>query len=333
MMPLESDECNSKMSPSFSFLKSAELESKALARIPRKGGMPRTGSYDNLTQGKRQRDLKLVGDEEGECLSLDTEPCDESKSIPGSQYVDYDDVEVRDALTFMLNTTPGGHNSGRSTILIAKNQAEKSEWKSFILNAVQQALENRRLSLQEPGFIARMQVKLQTAYASKPSEYFFGAIIMATYVSAMVQYELLPEPGSALDHTINQFEVFFTIIFAVELMINIAGNWWRPFASVLWNWMDAFVVIISVAGLIKEGLPAISVLRLFRVLKMIRLFRSLTQLRIMIDALYSAVLPVVNAFMLLLLVSTIYAIVGTDLFRDLAPEYFGRSPTCSSLRA
>ena len=184
--------------------------------------------------------------------------------------------------------------------------------------------------LQEPGFIARMQLKLQTAYPSKPIEYFFGAIIMATYVSTMVQYELLPEPGSALDNNIHQFEVCFTVIFALELMINIAGNWWRPFASVLWNWMDAFVVLISIAGLIKEDLPAISVLSLFRVLKMVRLFRSLTQLRIMIDALYSAILPVVNAFMLLLLVSTIYAIVGTDLFRDLAPEYFGRSPTCVS---
>ena len=50
-----------------------------------------------------------------------------------------------------------GHNSGRSTILIAKNEAEKSEWKSLILSAVQQAPENQRLSLKEPGFIARMQ--------------------------------------------------------------------------------------------------------------------------------------------------------------------------------
>ena len=36
--------------------------------IPRKGGMPRTGSYDNLTHGKRQLDLKsraLSGDENG----------------------------------------------------------------------------------------------------------------------------------------------------------------------------------------------------------------------------------------------------------------------------
>jgi len=152
---------------------------------------------------------------------------------------------------------------------------------------------------------------------------------MATYVTTMVEYQLLPDPGSALALNIHKLEILYTIIFAVELMINLAGNWWRPFASVLWNWMDAFVVIISVAGLIKEGLPAIGVLRLFRVLKMIRLFRGLTQLRIMIDALYSAIVPVVNAFMLLLLVSTINAIVGTDLFQHLAPEYFGRSPTTS----
>jgi voltage-gated sodium channel len=112
-------------------------------------------------------------------------------------------------------------------------------------------------------------------------------------------------------------------------MINLAGNWWRPFTRVVWNWMDAFVVLISIAGLINDDLPAIGVLRLCRVLKMVRLFRGLTQLRIMIDALYSAILPVVNASMLLLLVSTIYAIVGKDLFRELAPEYFGRSPTTS----
>jgi hypothetical protein len=59
----------------------------------------------------------------------------EPKTRSGSQYVDcdenvdYDEVVARDALTFVLNTTPDGHNSGRSTILIAKNEAEKLEWK------------------------------------------------------------------------------------------------------------------------------------------------------------------------------------------------------------
>ena len=43
----------------------------------------------------------------------------------------------------------------------------------------------------------------------------------------------------------------------------------------------------------------------------------------MIDALSSAVLPVLNAFVLHALVSSIHAIVGTDLFQHLEPEYFG----------
>jgi hypothetical protein len=111
-------------------------------------------------------------------------------------------------------------------------------------------------------------------------------------------------------------------------MMNLASNWWKSFAHDLWNWLDAVVVMISIAGLmIKEGLGALSVLRIARVLKMVKLFRSLNQLRIMIDALSSAVLPVLNAFVLVALVSSIYAIVGTDLFQDLAPEYFGNFST------
>ena len=94
--------------------------------------------------------------------------------------------------------------------------------------------------------------------------------------------------------------------------------------------MDAIVVLIAIAGLVKEDLPAISVLRLFRVLKMVRLFRSMTQLRIMIDALYSAILPVANAFMLLLLLSTMYAIVGRIYLKTWPPSTlagFRSSPT------
>jgi hypothetical protein len=67
MMPLESD------------VWTASRETVMCSSIPRKGGMPRTGSYDNLTYGFRQLDLKscaLLGDEvggdDGECLSLDS---------------------------------------------------------------------------------------------------------------------------------------------------------------------------------------------------------------------------------------------------------------------
>jgi hypothetical protein len=61
--------------------------------------------------------------------------------------------------------------------------------------------------------------------------------------------------------------------------MNIASNWYSSFAHDLRNWLDAIVVMISIAGLmIKEGLGALSVLRFARVLKMVKLFRTLNQL-------------------------------------------------------
>jgi hypothetical protein len=47
----------------------------------------------------------------------------------------------------------------------------------------------------------------------------------------------------------------------------------------------------------------------------VRLFRKLTSLRILIIALTTSIIPVMYAFMILLLISTMYAVVATDLFR------------------
>jgi len=45
---------------------------------------------------------------------------------------------------------------------------------------------NQKLSLQDLGFIARMQLKVKNIYTTRKSEYFFGSIIMATYLTAIV---------------------------------------------------------------------------------------------------------------------------------------------------
>jgi hypothetical protein len=101
----------------------------------------------------------------------------------GSRTLDYEE-----ALTFKLETeaTVERHNS---TILMAKSEAEKSEWKSIILSAIQQALKNHKLSLQDLSLIARMQLKVKNVYTSRTSEYFFGSIIMTTYLMTIVQYQ------------------------------------------------------------------------------------------------------------------------------------------------
>ena len=55
---------------------------------------------------------------------------------------------------------------------------------------------------------------------------------------------------------------------------------------------------------------------------MVRLFRKLTALRILINALSSSIIPVCYSFTILLLVSSIYAVIATELF-TMDPQNFG----------
>ena len=56
---------------------------------------------------------------------------------------------------------------------------------------------------------------------------------------------------------------------------------------------------------------------------MMRVFRKLRSLRILINALTSSIVPVLNAFVILLLVTSIYAVMATDLFGQYVPDKFG----------
>jgi hypothetical protein len=42
-----------------------------------------------------------------------------------------------------------------------------------------------------------------------------------------------------------------------------------------------------------------------------------------VTALLSGIIPVTNAFVILLIVTAIYAVIGTHIFRFTSPQYFG----------
>ena len=146
---------------------------------------------------------------------------------------------------------------------------------------------------------------------------------MASYGLAILRSQLLPTPGSAQDKSFDGFEMLFTAIFTAELAANLFGYWWRDFVEDAWQIFDTLVVVISLASIALPSLPAINVLRLLRVFKMVRLFRRLMALRILLNALSSSVIPVLYSFMILLLVTSLYAVLCTDLFGQIDYENFG----------
>lgn len=144
---------------------------------------------------------------------------------------------------------------------------------------------------------------------------------MGSYVTAMAGSQLLPEEDTHVYRDFRTLEWSFTLIFTVELILNVVAHWFLPFWKDAWNCFDFVVVGVSLLGLAIPTLPAIGVLRLMRIFKMVRLFKRAKSLRILISALMSSIVPVLNSFAILLLVTSVYAVVATDLFHTKS-EYF-----------
>ncbi|GAA2850796.1 hypothetical protein GCM10010517_08320 [Streptosporangium fragile] len=90
-----------------------------------------------------------------------------------------------------------------------------------------------------------------------------------------------------------------------------------------WNWFDAAIVGVA---LIPSSGPA-SVLRALRILRALRLVSAVPSMRKVVAALLAAIPGMASIIGLLLLVMYISAVLATQLFGDMAPEYFGELPT------
>ena len=120
-----------------------------------------------------------------------------------------------------------------------------------------------------------------------------------------------------------QFDVVdyvFTSLFTLELLCNLVANSDIvpfPFLRSGWNLLDVVVVIVSIISILTQsednGVKAIRILRAFRV---IRLFKRLPQLRMIVTALFASMIPVANVFMVVIVATAVFAVLGVGLFSD-----------------
>ncbi len=135
---------------------------------------------------------------------------------------------------------------------------------------------------------------------------FFDQNFFVNATESQVSDVLTNEDGSLTDIGANleRLDEFFTIIFAVELSINMFAHWFRPFISDGWNIFDLVVVLMSLVALGPVQIP-VNVIRSLRALRVIRLFGRLKGLKNIIMALASSVVPVLQALLILLIVCSI----------------------------
>lgn len=107
-------------------------------------------------------------------------------------------------------------------------------------------------------------------------------------------------------------------IFCVEIGLKLLA-WRGRFFRDPWNVFD--FIVVSLALMPTNG--AFSVLRAMRILRSLRLVSVMPSMRRVVAALFGALPGMASIAALLLLILYVAAVMGTRLFADESPEYFG----------
>ncbi|MGM8213190.1 ion transporter [Virgibacillus sp. W0430] len=151
---------------------------------------------------------------------------------------------------------------------------------------------------------------------------FMNVIILLIIINAiLVGLETYPFIANRFEQSIFILDQLLLWVFTVEIIIRLIGS--KSIVSFFkdpWNIFD-FVIVLS--GHILIGAYYVTVLRILRVLRVLRAISIIPSLRKMVNALLLTIPSMGTILLLLSLFFYIYGVMGTFLFRSIAPEYFG----------
>lgn len=107
-------------------------------------------------------------------------------------------------------------------------------------------------------------------------------------------------------------------IFVVEILLKLIATRLRFFRDP-WNCFDFIVIAISII----PAAGGLSVLRGLRILRIMRLASVLPSLRRVVSTLFAAIPGMVSILGLLVLILYVAAVMATNLFQGVAPQFFG----------
>jgi hypothetical protein len=125
------------------------------------------------------------------------------------------------------------------------------------------------------------------------------------------------DQDSPLASTLRGMDFFFAFVFLFEMVAKmIAHGFWMPegrgYFRNNWNILDFFVVLVSLVSL---GAPQFAVARALRALRPLRLVVRSKNIQVVVNALVAALPGMGNVLLLASVLWTIFAIMGTNLFK------------------
>ena len=130
------------------------------------------------------------------------------------------------------------------------------------------------------------------------------------------------EEAYAVTRTNEIANLFFTVIFAVEMVMKLYGFGCKKFAEDSFNLFDAFIVTMSYVELIVpkdesgEGGGGIGMLRAFRLLRIFKIIKSWESLKVLLGAVLGSMEAITNLGILIFLFLFIFALFCKQFFAE-----------------
>uniref|UniRef100_A0A8C9MZ92 Calcium voltage-gated channel subunit alpha1 H n=1 Tax=Serinus canaria TaxID=9135 RepID=A0A8C9MZ92_SERCA len=162
-------------------------------------------------------------------------------------------------------------------------------------------------------------VKLWKAFGTKlkrivESKYFNRGIMIAILINTLSMGIEYHEQPDELTNALEISNIVFTSMFALEMLLKLLAFGIFGYIKNPYNIFDGIIVVISVWEIIGQSDGGLSVLRTFRLLRVLKLVRFMPALRRQLVVLMKTMDNVATFCMLLMLFIFIFSILGMHLF-------------------
>uniref|UniRef100_A0A8C6PPV4 Ion transport domain-containing protein n=1 Tax=Nothobranchius furzeri TaxID=105023 RepID=A0A8C6PPV4_NOTFU len=157
----------------------------------------------------------------------------------------------------------------------------------------------------------RLQKKLELIVGSR---YFSRGIMIAILINTLSMGIEYHEQPDELTDILEISNMVFTSLFSLEMLLKLLALGLFGYIKNPYNGFDSIIVIISVWEIVGEAEGGLSVLRTFRLLRVLKLVRFLPALRRQLVVLMKTMDNVATFCMLLMLFIFIFSILGMHLF-------------------
>ena len=147
---------------------------------------------------------------------------------------------------FCIVATLEGANRGRSYYVRADSSDDAYEWVKYLEAAAAAAFKRER----DANLYLKYKHKIRDFYHDPRCEMFVALLIASSFLVNVVEVQMNPlQDNNDITPTFEKIDLMFTIVFLLELLVNMISHWFLEFWNDLWNIFDFAVVAVSVVAL------------------------------------------------------------------------------------